>query len=70
MADRFRFTLGTLSFAFSESFNLDTIPGHPAAANRPDVKVRRLIDFLAAGLCAPEAPSLADPLAPPTGEGS
>lgn len=52
-AERFRFCLGTLSHAFSQSFDLDTIPGHPPARSH-DVRVGRLIGFLTAGLCAPD----------------
>lgn len=53
-AERFRFCLGTLSHAFSQSFDLDTIPGHPPARSHDDVRVGRLIGSLTAGLCAPD----------------
>ena len=53
VADRFRLALGTLSCAFSGNFDLDTIPGHPPTAVQLDLKVQRLIEFLAAGFRAP-----------------
>ncbi len=54
VADRFRLALGTLSCAFSGNFDLDTIPGHPPVAVRLELKVQRLVEFLAAGLRAPD----------------
>jgi AcrR family transcriptional regulator len=54
VADRFRLALGSLSCAFSGNFDLDTIPGHPPQETRLEVKVQRLVEFLAAGLSAPD----------------
>ena len=51
VAERFRFCLAALSSALSDTFDLDTIPGHPPAHGE-DGRVERLIDFLAAGLRA------------------
>lgn len=53
--ERFRFALGALSAAFSGALELDTIPGHPPLRPALDQRVGRLIQFLAAGLRAPEA---------------
>ncbi len=50
VADRFRFTLGSLSFTFSQNFDLDIIPGHPPTQTNHHARVVGLIDFLAAGL--------------------
>lgn len=50
VAERFRFCLAALSLTFSESFDLDTIPGHPPAPSGDDRRAERLIEFLAAGL--------------------
>jgi len=50
VADRFRFTLGTLSYLFSGNFDLDIIPGHPAQSGTDALRVARVIDFLVAGL--------------------
>ena len=50
VAERFRFTLGSLSFAFSQNFDLDIIPGHQPTQTSHHAKTLRLIDFLAAGL--------------------
>jgi AcrR family transcriptional regulator len=58
VSDRFRLTLGTLSCAFSGNLELDTIPGHPPSSARIEVKVQRLIEFLAAGLQAPDSTRL------------
>lgn len=52
VAERFRFCLATLSLVFSENFDLDTIPGHPPTRGQDDLRVERLISFLAAGMCA------------------
>ncbi len=57
VAERFRFCLAALSSAFSENFQLDTIPGHPPIRDQDDQRARRLIAFLAAGLRAPDAPA-------------
>ncbi len=54
VAERFRFCLAALSSAFSENFQLDTIPGHPPIRDQDDQRARRLIAFLAAGLGAPD----------------
>jgi AcrR family transcriptional regulator len=50
VAERFRFCLATLSLTFSETFDLDTIPGHPPTRSTDALRAQRLIDFLAAGL--------------------
>lgn len=57
VAERFRFALATLSLTFSETFDLDTIPGHPPTGSHDALRADRLIDFLAAGLCAPPSSS-------------
>jgi len=50
VAERFRFCLATLSLTFSETFDLDTIPGHPPSGRHDANRAERLIEFLAAGL--------------------
>ncbi len=50
VADRFRFAMGTLSYLFSGNFDLDIIPGHPANSGADALRVRRVVDFLVAGL--------------------
>jgi AcrR family transcriptional regulator len=57
VADRFRLALGTLSCAFSGNFDLDTIPGHSPQDTPLEVKIQRLVEFLAAGLRARDAGS-------------
>jgi AcrR family transcriptional regulator len=57
VAERFRFCLATLSLTFSDTFDLDTIPGHPPTGSHDALRAERLIDFLAAGLRAAPAPS-------------
>jgi AcrR family transcriptional regulator len=57
VADRFRLALGTLSCAFSGNFDLDTIPGHSPQDTPLEVKIQRLVEFLAAGLRAQDAGS-------------
>ncbi len=57
VADRFRLALGTLSCAFSGNFDLDTIPGHSPQETPLEVKIQRLVEFLAAGLRARDAAS-------------
>ncbi len=52
VAERFRFCLATLSMTFSDTFDLDTIPGHPPTPCHDARRADRLIAFLAAGLCA------------------
>ncbi len=61
VAERFRFCLAALSSAFSENFQLDTIPGHPPIQDQDDQRARRLIAFLAAGLRAPDLSSQTSP---------
>ncbi len=57
VAERFRYSLATLSLTFSETFDLDTIPGHPPTGSHDALRAERLIDFLAAGLRAgPDTP--------------
>jgi AcrR family transcriptional regulator len=51
--DRFRCVIGTLSHAFSGTFDLDVIPGHPVRDTSDEEKIQHLIVFLAAGLRAP-----------------
>lgn len=53
--ERFRFSLSALSAAFSGMLELDTIPGHPPQGAHLDERIGRLIEFLAAGLRAPDA---------------
>ena len=55
VAERFRFCLATLSLTFSETFDLDTIPGHPPTHSADALRAERLIDFLAAGLRAEDS---------------
>jgi AcrR family transcriptional regulator len=55
--DRFRLALGTLSCAFSGNFDLDTIPGHSPQETPLELKIQRLVEFLAAGLRARDAGS-------------
>ena len=57
VAERFRFCLATLSLTFSDTFDLDTIPGHPPSGSHDALRAERLIDFLAAGLASEPAPS-------------
>jgi len=64
VADRFRLALGTLSCAFSGNLDLDTIPGHAPEVTRLEVKVQRLVEFLAAGLRAAGGTTAADRQAP------
>ena len=52
VSERFRFCLATLSLTFSETFDLDTIPGHPPVCSGDSLRAERLVDFLAAGLRA------------------
>jgi len=53
IAERFRFSLGTLSHLFSGNFDLDIIPGHPAQPETDVLRAASAIEFLAAGLKAP-----------------
>jgi AcrR family transcriptional regulator len=54
--DRFRFVIGTLSHVFSETFDLDVIPGHRVCETSDEERIQHLIVFLAAGLRAPNPP--------------
>ena len=55
IADRFRFSIGTLSYLFSGNFDLDIIPGHPVRVEADARRVAQVIDFLAAGIGAPDS---------------
>ncbi|MCZ6462713.1 MAG: TetR family transcriptional regulator [Proteobacteria bacterium] len=55
VSDRYRFSVGVLSFLFSGNFDLDVVPGHPAHATHIDERIDHAIVFLAAGMRAPLA---------------
>ena len=57
IAERFRFSLGTLSHLFSGNFDLDIIPGHPTQPAGDALRAASAIEFLAAGLKAPPSPT-------------
>jgi len=63
VADRFRFAIGVLFTTFAGSFDLDSIPGHPAHARSYEEKIASAIAFLAAGLRAPapSSPAIREP---------
>ena len=54
LAERFRFSMGTLSFIFSGNFDLDVIDSHPCSPTDLEKRLRHAIAFLAAALRAPE----------------
>jgi AcrR family transcriptional regulator len=64
VADRFRFSLGTLSHLFSGNFDLDIIPGHPAQPEGDVSRAASAIEFLTAGLQAPPSTASSGYIAP------
>ncbi len=54
VAERLRYTAGVLSYLFSGNLDLDIIPGHPPRARDPLARTESALQFLAAGMRAPD----------------